>query len=79
MKTHETIDVPWTEYLKFLKEVLWDALIVAADSFTIIGIDEIFTIAQVIINRDLTDKPNRNQNRIESQSGKESKGDINIP
>ena len=29
-------------------------------------------------NRDLTDKPNRNQNRIKSESGKESKGDINI-
>ena len=27
--------------------------------------------------RDLTDKPNRNRNRIESESGKESKGDIN--
>ena len=28
--------------------------------------------------RDLTDKPNRNPNRIESESGEESKGDINI-
>ena len=26
----------------------------------------------------LTDKPNRNQNRIESVSGEESKGDIHI-
>ena len=29
-------------------------------------------------NRDLIDKPNRNQNPIESESGDESKGDINI-
>ena len=27
---------------------------------------------------DLTDKPNQNPNRIESKSGEESKGDINI-
>ena len=29
-------------------------------------------------NRDLTDKSNGNRNRIENESGKESKGDINI-
>ena len=29
-------------------------------------------------NRDFTDKPNRNENRIESESAEESKGDINI-
>ena len=34
---------------------------------------------QVVDNRDLTYKPNRNQNRIESESGEESKGDIKIP
>ena len=28
-------------------------------------------------NRDLTDKPNRSLNGIESESGEESKGDIN--
>ena len=27
---------------------------------------------------DLTDKPNQNQNLIESESGEKSKGDINI-
>ena len=30
------------------------------------------------LNRDFTDKPNRNHNRIECDSDKESKGDINI-
>ena len=32
----------------------------------------------ILINRDLTDKPNRNRNRIESESVRESKRDINI-
>ena len=30
------------------------------------------------LNRDLTDKPNRSRNRIDSESEKESKGDITI-
>ena len=30
------------------------------------------------LTRDLTDKPNQNQDQIESESGEESKGDINI-
>ena len=33
---------------------------------------------KAVIHRDLTDKPNRNRNRIESESGKEFNGDINI-
>ena len=32
----------------------------------------------VAVIKDLTDKPNQNQNRIESESGEECKGDINI-
>ena len=36
-----------------------------------------FLIEHFPSNRGLTDKPNQNRNRIESESGKESKGDIN--
>ena len=32
----------------------------------------------IALTRDLTDKPNRNRNRIESKSDKQSKGDINM-
>ena len=35
-------------------------------------------IFNVHANRDLTNKPNRNRNRIDSESGNESKKDINI-
>ena len=38
----------------------------------------LYFIALNASTRDLTDKPNRNRYRIESVSGKESKGDINM-